>query len=1024
MPYTAKQASDALDRYLNLGESQKWYIPNTKNRGCLVDLQNGKKIVVFIYPLVHKQDDTKNYFDTRDSGAYERGVAWNYALENGYKYFCLGVNDQVDKYVDYVFSLECGEKTIEKISGTRNGARNGPGNQIIIPNDYIPSNPFERIQNRLGIFIAVVHKDTLFDYIEKYDNRPYLDIDSEHITDLSDNEYERAANVLKDYAIESGYNFEETEEEIKNFYIEFQDRFSPEKLQGIPDNQLLTSLFYSSEPTNDSLCYWLEFNQQSKKYCGSIAGGSAYKFGLFQRKDDGVWVTGSPNKPEELSDEKAIVVAKEIRDVLVRGAEIISAAELDTLEDYEKLDTDLNSSIGKYATIGWIHKYFHVLFPDKLSGFHSSDWQKHVLYALRISPSGKYYARSGQIAKVGRYADWLYRYLFEVFYDKFGGVKKFLRLGTSDSVENYAEEYKRQRVAAIGWRALGELTDYVVGNEINKKAVAEKMQEEYYQNNPQLASRKAGEVVAFYRTDSDSVFVAMDGNRLLALIDEIGAYYYDAGSHMAHKKSGVWHCCFTEEESLPNKSAGHMTSCYELNDEEDLMFLYEKYYYDLSDKDVEIDDDFEERNRQRFRQWFNRLILPEGDSNAGEPYKESSINAYVQVVNSVKIDVDGTEKSLFASTDTDLVQQHIESEQANDSSKGRRVSALKKYRQFLLDEKADEDMSEIIQIDYNTGLEQKYDLNRIVFGAPGTGKSHLLKDETLKLLDNGLGGFERVTFHPDYTYSQFVGTYKPVMDNDGKIAYRFVAGPFMRVYADALRSIRTGNPQRYLLLVEEINRARVAAVFGDVFQLLDRDENGVSEYEIHPSEDVKKYLATELKCKPESFDKIKLPDNMYIWATMNSADQGVFPMDTAFKRRWSFNYIGINKNEENISGIGKIKLAGTDEPVEWNMLRRAINAKMSSAEFKINEDKLMGPFFLSTKIIASDESGMIIDTKNFIDAFKSKVIMYLYEDAVKQKKAEFFKGCDSSKYSSVIDAFDEKGMDIFGPDFKEKFYGK
>ena len=324
---------------------------------------------------------------------------------------------------------------------------------------------------------------------------------------------------------------------------------------------------------------------------------------------------------------------------------------------------------------------------------------------------------------------------------------------------------------------------------------------------------------------------------------------------------------------------------------------------------------------------------------------------------------------------------------------------------------------------FSTEIDTKYERNRIVFGAPGTGKSFGLKKDCDNLLKDTEGSYERVTFHPDYSYSQFVGTYKPVMDIDGKsIKYDFVPGPFMRVYVEALRSGRTDNPQPHLLLIEEINRAKVAAVFGDVFQLLDRDAAGVSEYEIQASEDIRRYLADKLGGNPDNYQKIRIPNNMFIWSTMNSADQGVFPMDTAFKRRWNFEYLGINKNEDQISGIGKIKLAGSDETVEWNILRRAINAKMSSEQFNINEDKLMGPFFLSKKIIASDENGMIINSDKFVDAFKSKVIMYLYEDAVKQGKHRFFDGCDSSKYSSVCDAFDKLGMGIFGANFKENFY--
>lgn len=345
---------------------------------------------------------------------------------------------------------------------------------------------------------------------------------------------------------------------------------------------------------------------------------------------------------------------------------------------------------------------------------------------------------------------------------------------------------------------------------------------------------------------------------------------------------------------------------------------------------------------------------------------------------------------------------------------------------YVKDENRTEVEEETMDLIFNTAIQTKYERNRIVFGAPGTGKSFKLKADCEDMMNSSNGSFERVTFHPEYSYSQFVGTYKPVMGEDGEsIKYNYVPGPFMRMYVEALKSGRTENPQPHLLLIEEINRAKVAAVFGDVFQLLDRDDNGVSEYEIQASEDIRRYLAKELGGSPDSYQRIRIPNNMFIWATMNSADQGVFPMDTAFKRRWNFEYLGINKNEKEIKGFGKIILAGTDEPIEWNRLRKAINAKMSSSDFKINEDKLMGPFFLSTKVIVSDENGMIIDEDKFVDAFKSKVIMYLYEDAVKQGKHRFFEGCpDTGKYSSVCDAFKTMGLAIFGHTFKETFYDK
>lgn len=327
------------------------------------------------------------------------------------------------------------------------------------------------------------------------------------------------------------------------------------------------------------------------------------------------------------------------------------------------------------------------------------------------------------------------------------------------------------------------------------------------------------------------------------------------------------------------------------------------------------------------------------------------------------------------------------------------------------------------EVNFYTGIKCKYPRNRIVFGAPGTGKSFRLKDDCRALLANTTGGYERVTFHPDYTFSQFVGAYKPVTDDEGNIRYDFVPGPFMRVYVKAIKSGRTDNPQPFILVVEEINRAKVAAVFGDVFQLLDRDALGVSEYEIEVAEDIKKYLATELGGDPDNYCQIRIPDNMFIWASMNSADQGVFPMDTAFKRRWSFEYLGINENESKIRG--SIMLGEDDiQVVEWNILRKAINEKLAS-EYRVNEDKLMGPFFLPKTIITtvSDTDDTIADTDLFLDTFKSKVIMYLYEDAAKQHKHKLFAGCpDTTKYSAVCEAFDKIGMRIFGEDFEERYY--
>lgn len=290
--------------------------------------------------------------------------------------------------------------------------------------------------------------------------------------------------------------------------------------------------------------------------------------------------------------------------------------------------------------------------------------------------------------------------------------------------------------------------------------------------------------------------------------------------------------------------------------------------------------------------------------------------------------------------------------------------------------------------------------NIIYFGAPGTGKSYNLNIDKDNLLKNYDDNYERVTFHPDYSYANFVGTYKPVPKDDS-ITYEYVPGPFMRVLKKAIN-----NPaEPFLLIIEEINRANVAAVFGDVFQLLDRNKNNESVYPIDTTEDMKSFI---------NQDKIKIPHNMFIWATMNSADQGVFPMDTAFKRRWDFKYFSINNDEKLIENT---RTTLNNIEVNWNLLRKAINDELLS--YKINEDKLMGPFFAFNEFMNQE-----IPTETFKDIFKNKIIMYLFEDAARSKRNDLFSGAKSKDYvtySGICDVFDEKGVEIFCESIKSKF---
>lgn len=293
--------------------------------------------------------------------------------------------------------------------------------------------------------------------------------------------------------------------------------------------------------------------------------------------------------------------------------------------------------------------------------------------------------------------------------------------------------------------------------------------------------------------------------------------------------------------------------------------------------------------------------------------------------------------------------------------------------------------------------------NKIIYGAPGTGKSYELRSLAASvgfLEDNII----RVTFHPNYSYQQFVGTYKPspiyksLLASEGfelygadkkhkltdqkepLIDYSFVPGSFLTQLISALQ-----NPEiPYMLIIEEINRASVSAVFGDVFQLLDRNEAGESEYSIEFNKDISNYLRSEdIDCK-----NIKMPSNLFIWATMNSADQGVMPLDAAFKRRWSFEYLPIDGKENEVSDR---TIIFQHTIYRWNKFRKDVNRKLK--EIQVPEDKLIGPFFLSKAELADS------------NAIQNKLLLYLRDDVVRHNPESLFK---HRTFSDIISAYASK----------------
>lgn len=312
----------------------------------------------------------------------------------------------------------------------------------------------------------------------------------------------------------------------------------------------------------------------------------------------------------------------------------------------------------------------------------------------------------------------------------------------------------------------------------------------------------------------------------------------------------------------------------------------------------------------------------------------------------------------------------------------------------------------------------EYPFQQIFYGAPGTGKSHTINEETK---DEDV---IRTTFHPDTDYSTFVGAYKPttkevelrdlsghkVVENgeivkEDRIIYEFVAQSFLQAYVSAWKKYadaNEGEPQKQFLVIEEINRGNCAQIFGDLFQLLDRNDYGFSDYPIKADADMKRqlqkafaglviaqkdkinamYEGKDIVSQVLNGDILLLPNNLYIWATMNTSDQSLFPIDSAFKRRWDWTYMPISNAEK-----GWIIEVDGSKYDWWQFLER-INEEIGSTTN--SEDKKLGYFFCKA------QDG-VISAKTFV----GKVIFYLWNDVFKDYEFgdAIFNDEDGSKLS-------------------------
>lgn len=311
----------------------------------------------------------------------------------------------------------------------------------------------------------------------------------------------------------------------------------------------------------------------------------------------------------------------------------------------------------------------------------------------------------------------------------------------------------------------------------------------------------------------------------------------------------------------------------------------------------------------------------------------------------------------------------------------------------------------------------------IYYGVPGSGKSHKIDEITKGVPDEQK---MRVVFHPEYTNADFVGQIVPRVD-DG-VDYRFKAGPFSRILKRAYQNI----DKPFYLIIEEINRGNASAIFGDLFQLLDRDESGYSKYSVE-NLDINSYIRSKdnlyndkevpstVKVGDTEWTEItgiRLPPNLSILATMNTSDQNVFALDNAFQRRWDMELVennwDVKPNEKNNDKMIAKKNEQKDAVIEvqnqkikWGDFQQAINSfigeKSNESNLSSMEDKRLGCWFVKAK-----------DGKIDTDNFKNKVLKYLWDDAFKFSRQEVFP--EIKTFEQLQQKFKEIGFKVFSED--------